>query len=248
MWELERTFGVIKEAGFDGIELMVTRDPRTQTPQVPARLAAREGLAIDAVHAPMLVITRRVWGPDFLNIIEKSTALAGAVGADVVIVHPPYLWELRYQAWLMGRLDGFTAAHGVAVAVENMFRLWVGGRPIRGHRWISPKDLQRFTQITLDTSHCGVDGFDILQALDLLAGKIAHVHLSDSQGEHRDNHSIPGTGVLPLEQFVTRLPEVGYRGAVSLELDMRAFAEDQKGAVAALREAREFCLQRLPPA
>ena len=44
MWDLERTFGTIAEAGFEDVELMVTRDPRTQSAEVPRELARREAL------------------------------------------------------------------------------------------------------------------------------------------------------------------------------------------------------------
>lgn len=246
MWELERTFGAIAEAGFDAIELMVTRDPRTQSPEIPSRLARREGLRIVAIHAPMLVITRRVWGPNFMPIIERSAALAEGLGVDVVVVHPPYLWELRYQTWLTRQVDRFTAEHGLAVAIENMFRLWIGGTPVRGHRWVSPADLERFTQITLDTSHCGVDGYDILEALDRVGPHLAHVHISDNRGDHRDSHALPGDGILPLDRFVKRLPEVGYRGVLSVELDLRELVRREPDRVVpALRAAREFCEDHL---
>ncbi|MEO7803542.1 MAG: hypothetical protein ABIS18_03675, partial [Actinomycetota bacterium] len=64
MWPLERTLGTLAEAGFDAAELMVTRDPRTQSAEVPSAVAAKEGISITALHAPMLVLTRRVWGPN----------------------------------------------------------------------------------------------------------------------------------------------------------------------------------------
>jgi sugar phosphate isomerase/epimerase len=245
MWELEKCFDVIAAAGFDAVELMVTRDPRSQSAEVVRRLAKKSGMDIVAVHAPMLVVTRRVWGPEFMKIIDRSTAMARDVGAEVVIVHPPYVWELAYQSWLLGKLDKYTADSGVAIAVENMFRLWFGGRGLRGHRWVSPSDLDRFSQVTLDTSHCGVDEYDILEALDRLTGKIVHIHLSDSSGNHRDSHALPGAGNLPLDQFIKRLPDTGYRGAVSLELDMREMSGDHKAATDALRDARNFCLDHL---
>lgn len=245
MWELEKTFGAIAEAGFDAVELMVTRDPRTQSHEVPARLAEREGLEIRALHAPMLVITRSVWGPKYDKIIKRSVELSKELGADTVIVHPPYLWETAYQRWLLRELDTYTAREGVSVAVENMFRLWLGNRPIRGHRWVSPADLDRFSQLTLDTSHCGVDGYDILEALDRISAQAVHIHLSDSFGNHRDNHALPGTGELPLDDFVKRLPASGFRGNLSLELDLRQHAGDPKKVVDALRMSRDFCLDRL---
>lgn len=245
MWELERTLGVIAEVGFNAIELMVTRDPRTQAPEVAARLARKEGLEIVAVHAPMLVVTRGVWGPNFRQIIDRSVDMAETVGAPIVVIHPPYLWELKFQAWLLSQLDSYTAERGIVLAVENMFRMWIRGRPLRGHRWVSPADLDRFTQVTLDTSHCGVDGYDILEALERLQGQISHVHLSDSLGDHRDSHALPGTGNLPLQEFVRRLGPSGYRGALSLELDVRSLVADESKVMSGLRGAREFCEENL---
>lgn len=245
MWELERSFGVIAEAGFGEVEMMVTRDPRTQSAEVAGRLAEKAGLRIAAIHAPMLVVTRRVWGPNFMKIIKRSTEMAKALGAEVVVVHPPYLFELRYQAWLLGRLDLYTAEQGITIAVENMFRLWVRGQPVRGHRWVSPADLDRFSQLTLDTSHCGVDGYDILEALDRIGAQTTHIHFSDSRHDHRDNHALPGTGRLPLIEFLKRVPQSGFRGALSLELDMRQFSTNGKSATQELVRSREFCLEHL---
>ncbi len=246
MWELDRAFGTLAQAGFDAVELMVTRDPHTQSPDTPRRLAKREGVSIVAVHAPMLVVTRRVWGPNFLQIIERSAELAKGVGAGVVVIHPPYLWELRYQAWLLGQLDHYREEHGIVLSVENMFHLWVRGRPVRGHRWVSPSEVTRFAQITLDTSHCGVDGHDILEVLEQVGHRTAHIHLSDNLGQHRDSHALPGAGTLPLEDFVKRLPDFGFGGALSLELDLRELVDNEKQVMEALRRARDFCAERLP--
>ena len=245
MWDLERTFGTIAEAGFTSVELMITRDPLTQSAKAPRELAEKYGLTICAVHAPMLVVTRRVWGPNFLNIINRSVDLAHQLDAGVVVIHPPYLFELKYQAWLLGEMEQYCRTRGLAVAVENMFHLWVRGKAVRGHRWLSPEDLDSFPNITLDTSHCGVDGTDILMALDRVGPHLSHIHLSDNRGDHRDNHALPGSGILPLGEFVKRLPEVGYTGTVSLELDMREWIPEPARLVDLLVRAREFTLEHL---
>ena len=245
MWDLERTFGTIAEAGFQSVELMVTRDPLTQSATAPRDLAKKHGLTICAVHAPMLVVTRRVWGPNFFNIIDRSVDLAHQLDAGVVVIHPPFLFELKYQAWLLGEMEQYSRNRGLAIAVENMFHLWVKGKAVRGHRWLSPADLDSFDNITLDTSHCGVDGIDILTALDQVGPHLSHVHLSDSRGDHRDSHALPGSGILPLGKFMTRLPEVGYRGTVSLELDMREWIPEPDRLVDLLTKARDFTLECL---
>lgn len=245
MWDLERTFGTIAEAGFETVELMVTRDARTQSADVPRRLAQQEGLEFIALHAPMLVVTKRVWGPNHLKIIDRSVKLAKELGTDVVVVHPPFIWDVKYQAWLLGELDQYQRANQVVIAVENMFHLWTRGRAIRGYRWLSPTDLVQFPQVTLDTSHCGVDGTDILEALDCVAPHLAHIHFSDSRGDHRDNHAVPGAGKLPLDAFLQRLPQTGYAGTLALELDLRGLTPEPKRLLEALKRSRDYCLERL---
>jgi sugar phosphate isomerase/epimerase len=245
MWDLDRTFGTIAEAGFDAIELMVTRDPLTQTAEAPLGLARREGLRFVAVHAPMLMVTRRVWGPNFLRIIDRSVTLAKELGTELVVVHPPLLWDVRYQAWLLGELDEYRANRQVVIALENMFHVWIRDRAVRGYRWISPDDVAPFPEVTLDTSHCGADGTDILAALDAVGAHLSHVHLSDSRLDHRDNHALPGTGELPLDSFLTRLPESGYRGTIALELDLRGLTGEPKRLLEALVQAKEWCLERM---
>jgi sugar phosphate isomerase/epimerase len=238
---LERTLDIISQAGFDTIELMVTQDAATQSAEIAGRLANNAGLRVQSIHAPMLLLTRRVWGPSFLPIIERSVPLAKSLGAELVIVHPPYLFEVKYQTWLLGHLRTFSRDHGISIAVENMFRMWVKERPVRGHRWVTPFDLHRFDDLTLDTSHCGVDGLDILEVLERTGRQVAHIHLSDNYGEHKDNHALPGEGKLPLRRFLETLGGSGARGALSLEVDMRELAQDPPKAVDALRRAREFC-------
>jgi sugar phosphate isomerase/epimerase len=242
---LERALDIISKAGFDGIELMVTQDPATQSAEVAGRLARNAGLGIQSVHAPMLVLTRRVWGPGFLPIIERSVPLARSLQAEVVVIHPPYLFEVKYQAWLLGQLRTFSREQSMPIAVENMFRMWVRNRPVRGHRWVTPYDLNRFDDLTLDTSHCGVDGVDILDALERTGRQIAHIHLSDNRGDHKDSHALPGAGTLPLKRFLQALRHSGARGALSLELDMRELSADPPKAVEALVRAREFCEDNL---
>ncbi|HWD08375.1 MAG TPA: sugar phosphate isomerase/epimerase [Actinomycetota bacterium] len=245
MWDLDRTFGTIAAAGFESVELMVTRDPLTQSADAPRELARREGLNFIAVHAPMLMITRRVWGPNFQRIVDRSVALARELHTDLVVVHPPLMWDVRYQAWLLGELDDYQKNQGITIAVENMFHVWIADRPVRGYRWLSPEEVAGFPAVTLDTSHCGVDGNDILTALDTVAPHLAHIHLSDSKADHRDNHALPGTGMLPLERFLKSLPGAGYEGTVALELDLRPLTPEPNRLLDALIRAREFCLERM---
>lgn len=238
---LARAMDLLAEAGFSDIELMVTRDPATQEPELPQRLAAERGLRIASVHGPFLVITKSVWGMDPLGKIRRGVDFCRAVGADSLIVHPPYLWEGAYAQWVRAECEDFCSEHGVKVVVETMYPKWVAGRRMRAYRWLEPEALLRAAPyVAIDTSHLTVSRFDILDALEVLAPKLTHVHLSNNNGDGRDGHLELDRGILPLDRFIEVLRRRKYVGAISLELSVRRYLERSEELVEMLKRSREF--------
>ena len=245
-YELEVAFDLLAEAGFTEIELMVTRDPSTQEPDMPGKLAAERGLKIASIHAPFLVITKTVWGLDPLEKIRRGTEMCHALGCNSMIVHPPYLWERDYARWLGRECEDFSKENGVTVAVETMYPRWVAGRRLRAYRWLDPKALfEACPTVALDTSHVTVARHDILASYEALKEKLVHIHLSDNAGDGRDGHLELEQGILPIERFLGEVRRTGYLGAVSLELSVRRFVNDREGLVNMLRRNREYVEQNL---
>jgi sugar phosphate isomerase/epimerase len=183
---LARALDLLAGAGFRDVEVMVTRDPATQDPSIPLALARERGLNIRSVHGPFLVITKSVWGMDPLGKIERGVAFCKEVGADSLIVHPPYLWEGEYAAWVREECEGYSRQHGVKVVVETMYPKWVAGRRLRAYRWLDPAALVRAApHVALDTSHVTVARVDVLDALEVLAPRLEHIHLSNNNGDGR---------------------------------------------------------------
>ena len=245
-FELERSMDALAEAGFTEIELMVTRDPRTQEPELPLRLATERGLKIASVHGPFLVITKTVWGTDPLQKIRRGAEFCRAVGADSMIVHPPYLWERDYARWLSEDASGFSSETGVTVAVETMYPKWVAGRRMRAYRWLEAKALYEACHlVAMDTSHVTVARQDILDVFEILAPKLVHIHLSNNAGDGRDGHLELEKGILPLDRLLEELRRTGYAGAVSLELSVSKYLQRPKELVQMLRRSREYVESRL---
>ncbi|MDQ4025124.1 MAG: sugar phosphate isomerase/epimerase [Actinomycetota bacterium] len=245
-FSLEVAMDSLAEAGFEEIELMVTRDPRTQDPEIPLRLAEERGLRVAAVHGPFLLITKSVWGLDPIGKIKRGAEMCQALGADTMIVHPPYFWEREYTRWVDKQAEAFEAQTGVTVAVETMYPVWVAGRKLRAYRWLDPRELVAAChRVVMDTSHVTVARGDILDAYEVLAPKLVHVHLSDNAGDGRDGHLSLGDGVLPIDRFLTELRRTDYGGAVSLELSVSRFVETPKELVATLRRNRQYVEDRL---
>jgi sugar phosphate isomerase/epimerase len=246
---LDWAFGVIAEAGYDGAELMVTQDAATQDAQRVTAVSVQEGLPVPAVHGPFLLLTRRVFGTDLVTKARRSLELAADLGADVMIVHPPFRWQRQFHNWLLEEGDEEAAALGTRVGVENLYPVQVAGRPVRFHRYTKPEHLSPFRHVVLDTSHFGVAEEDINAAYDLLRDRAVHLHVSDNRGGGRDSHAPLGHGVLPLAGFLHRVGRDAREGlrepSITLELDCRRYLDDRAALVGYLRQEREKCLALL---
>ena len=73
--------------------------------------------------------------------------------------------------------------------------------------------------------------------LDKLGGRMAHLHLVDSDGTS-ETHLLPGEGVLPLPELLRELEERGYRGRATIELVTAYLAEPALYARRALERVR----------
>ncbi|MBW3593935.1 MAG: sugar phosphate isomerase/epimerase [Actinobacteria bacterium] len=245
-FELEAAMDALAEAGFTEIELMVTRDPQTHDPEVPGRLASERGVRIASIHAPFLALTKTVWGVDPLDKIRRGTEMCTALECNTMVVHPPYLWEREYAAWLTNEAAAHTEETGITIAVETMYPKWVAGRRLRVYRWLDPTDLFRAChRVAMDTSHVTVARGDILDVYETLRPKLAHIHLSNNAGDGRDGHLELDRGILPLDRFLAELRRDGYDGAVSLELSVRQYVERPQDLVATLKRNREYVESRL---
>jgi len=67
-------------------------------------------------------------------------------------------------------------------------------------------------QLLLDTHHMFIEDKDMFESFRMCKGKIAHIHISDS------NRQYPGGGNVDYEKVGSVLKEIGYDRAVSLEV------------------------------
>lgn len=251
---LDWALGVIAEAGYDGAELMVTQDPATQDPQRVTKATSQEGVPVPVVHGPFLLLTRRVFGTDLVQKARRSIELAGDLGADVMIVHPPFRWQRDFHRYLLEAGNHEAADVGTRIGVENLYPVSVAGRPVRFHRYTLAEHLEPFDNVVLDTSHFGVADADIVAAYELLRDRAVHLHVSDNRGGGRDSHAPLGHGILPLAGFLRAVADDAAAGrgragaeevSITLELDCRRYLDDRAALVGYLRQEREKCLALL---
>jgi sugar phosphate isomerase/epimerase len=240
------TLRLAAESGYEGVEVMVTRDPDSQDPGRIRALAEETGLTVGALHAPCLLVTRRIWTTDPVAKVRRSLEVANDAGIPVVVIHPPYRWQRSFRRWLVEELPRLEERTGVAVAVENMFPVRVGRAGVAFHADHALEELDGLGHVTLDTSHAAVGGYDLVEVRGRFGERLRHVHLSDNAGRGWDSHLPPGDGVLDLDAFLTDLAASDYHGAVSLEVDLRqapAQGDRSVDRMATMRERTERALR-----
>src|SRR5918995_5463618 len=114
-------FGWASSLGCGAVEVMVGIDAVSQQVDAVKKLSDHHGVPVCAVHAPCLLFTQRVWGTEPWGKLQRSAEMADAVGAGVVVVHPPFRWQREYAAGFVEGIAQLEKETGMAFAVENMY-------------------------------------------------------------------------------------------------------------------------------
>ena len=260
----EAAFECAAELGYDGVELMVWAEPVSQDIGAVSRLSRRYRVPVLSIHAPCLLISQRVWGADPILKLNRSVQAAERLGAQTVVVHPPFRWQRRYAegfadqvAWLEQRSD-------VLVAVENMFpfradRFFGSGQPSiermrrRGGRpgpaisafapSYDPLD-GNHAHYTLDLSHTATAGTDAMDMARRMGAGLVHLHLCDGNGASTDEHLVPGRGTQPAVEMCQMLAGGEFTGHVILEVTT-SFARTKGERDGLLSESLDFARTHL---
>ncbi|WP_223690162.1 sugar phosphate isomerase/epimerase family protein [Leifsonia poae] len=240
----EHAFRFAREAGYDGVEVMVTRDEVTQNAGALLALSERYGMPLLSVHAPVLLLTHFVWGRDPRVKLERAAELAADVGASTVVVHPPFRWQSGYAETFLDIVRTTAQHSGIEVAVENMFPWKLHGRSLAAYSpgW-NPLGMD-CDAATLDFSHASLSGVDSLELATALGDRLRHVHLCDGSGTADDarifdEHLLPGRGTQPVADVLRLLSSRRWSGSIVAEVNTRKARTDEE-RLGMLRETLEF--------
>jgi sugar phosphate isomerase/epimerase len=238
----EAAFEYAARLGYDGVELMVWAESVSQDIAAIQRLSDSYGIPVLSVHAPCLLISQRVWGADPISKLDRSVRAAEELGAQTVVVHPPFRWQRRYAEGFTDQVSALEQSSDVMVAVENMFPFRAdrifgtgqssisrmrkrGGTPGIAVSAFAPSydPLDgNHAHYTLDLSHSATAGTD---AVDMAARMgiegpdgLVHLHLCDGSGASTDEHLVPGRGTQPTVEICQMLAASSFTGHVILEV------------------------------
>lgn len=237
-------FELARRLGYDGIELMVGIDPVASDVDAVEKLRDYHGVPVVAIHAPCLLITQRVWGSDPWAKLERSAAAARQLGADVVVVHPPFRWQREYARGFVDGVRRLTETTGITFCVENMYPWRTPGGELKAYMpsW-DPTELD-YADLTLDLSHASTSSQSSLDLVTSWGDRLKHVHLTDGTGSVKDEHLVPGRGDQQADLLLQHLAERDFAGHVVLEINSRK-CETRAAREADLAESLAFARRHL---
>jgi sugar phosphate isomerase/epimerase len=233
-------FAYAARLGYDAVEVMVGIDALSQQTSAVQQLSDHHGVPVCAVHAPCLLFTQRVWGTEPWGKLERAAEMAGVVGAEVVVVHPPFRWQKEYAAGFVDGVAALEESTGIHFAVENMYPWRASSR--RGMEMYLPgwdPSEQTYAHTTIDLSHAAIAGSGVVEMAERMGERLRHVHLTDGSGSAKDEHLVPGRGVMDAKGFLAHLAEQGFDGDVVVEINTRK-ATGREQREADLRDSLAF--------
>ena len=228
------------------------------------RLSDRYQVPVLSVHAPCLLISQRVWGANPIPKLERSVRAAEQLGAQTVVVHPPFRWQRRYAEGFADQVSELEGSSEVMVAVENMFPFRAdrffgagqtsiermrkrGGNPGPGISAFAPSydPLDGgHAHFTLDLSHTATAGTDAVDMAQRMGEGLVHLHLCDGSGASADEHLVPGRGTQPTAEICETLAASDFAGHVILEVTTSG-ARNAAEREALLTESLQFARAHL---
>lgn len=234
-------FRMAAELGYDGVEVMVTHDRRSQTLESVRQLVEEYSVPVLAVHVPCLVVTQHVWGWNPEAKLRRAAELAAALGAPTVVTHPPFRWQRDYAATFAALVDELDAQEGPTVTVENMYTVDAPlGRRVDPYLGNDEESFATYPALTLDSSHVGAARQDLLERYRAMGDRVRHLHLSDSTSTRGDEHLPPGDGTLPLAELAAAMVADGFDGQVVLEVAVGRLPDGVRTATT--RACREWAV------
>jgi len=217
-------FEAAARLGFDGVEVMVSIDDVSGDIEAVRSLSEYHEIPIVSVHAPCLLITQHVWGTDPWGKLHRSAEMALEVGAEVVVVHPPFRWQRDYARAFVEGIAELETQYTLTFAVENMYPWRTGRREFQAYAPGWDPRVEDYRNVTVDLSHASTAGVDSLAMARDLGSRLAHIHLTDGSGSAKDEHLLPGRGTQPAAGLLEYVAASDFKGEIVIEINTRKAA------------------------
>jgi D-psicose/D-tagatose/L-ribulose 3-epimerase len=221
--EYDDVFGMLKEAGFDGVEIPIF-DREVDS-------YAELGERLEAIGLERLAVSAR--GPDDDPIAADPAAavaatkanldsaealgapiICGPLGAPLGVFSgaPPTAEEKARSVAYLEEVAPHAELRGVTIALEylNRFEMYLTNTAADLAALVREVDHPRI-RMMYDTFHAHIEEKDPRTALRDCADVLVHVHVSEN------DRSTPGAGQVAWEETFAGLDEIGYDGWIVIE-------------------------------
>ncbi len=226
----EEACRLIKETGFDGVDYsffwmtpeytVLGADYLEHAARAKALLQAY-GLVCNQAHAPFgfqYGNPTDCSDPVYLSIV-RAMEFASILGARHIVVHAIHVPDgtdcLAYNIAYYQSLEPYCRKFGIRIAVENLKNSL--NTPELHNGVLEALDPQWFCGL-VDVGHailCGYTAQDYIRSM--LPGRLQGLHVHDNFG-HKDDHMIPGIGVIEWDAVIEALADISYAGDFTLEI------------------------------
>jgi len=221
--EYDSTFEMLKDAGFDGVEIPIFDREVEKYAALGERLEGMglERLAVAARGAddnPLAEDRSEAVAATRANL-ESAAALGaplicGPLGAPLGVFTGagPTPEELDRAAAYLDEIAPYADAAGVTIALEylNRFEMYLTNTAADLARLVRRVDHPRI-RVMYDTFHAHIEEKDPADAIRACADVLVHVHLSEN------DRSTPGAGQVAWAETFGALREIGYDGWLVIE-------------------------------
>ncbi|PCJ62467.1 MAG: sugar phosphate isomerase [Candidatus Hydrogenedentota bacterium] len=212
------------DAGFDTISLWweERHERARELRHLAPDMIRNTGLYIDNIHVPYYCCND-LWSEDS---VTRKYALdlhlswiddAARHHIPIMVMH--VTMGIKPSPPTSTGLDSFQALtdhaenQGVVLAIENT-------RSDAHVAWLLDQIPSPALGLCFDTSHSHLWGDDPLHLLSRYGSRLITTHLSDTDGK-RDQHWVPGRGVVAFDQVAHQLNSLQYTGTILLEITHR---------------------------
>lgn len=226
---LERVFEFAKDAGYDGIEVGIDGNYDTQNPVYLKKLEERYDIKIKAFS-----LSEKFEEKLMKNFQETVREFPGTT----INLNPPPVLSFKYKKWIEQTIPKLAKKYDLKACRKNApVKMIFGFIPKRSDN--SLQSLKSKGNICLDLSALALSNEDIMHTVGGLGDHIKHVYLSNFS--RHQAYALPTNGVLPVESFLVKLAQRGFKGSFTLKVNAHFLSEGKEELLQKkMKEVREF--------
>jgi sugar phosphate isomerase/epimerase len=213
----KEVFDKLKTSGVDGIELLLSANFSDTDFQYLKKIFEKDKVVVNSIHQPLRLVTKTD-----IKEIEMLFSFAKKFNAKLIVLHLQSAKEQIFDKKYLERLHQLQKEYDIKLTFENTQKF---RQVFNKKRFWEAKEFAKVVRaagfsITLDTTHLGDTGGNIIDFYNENKDLIVNIQLSDYKAKWPSPglHLVPGKGDLPMREFLKVLKVNNYDGFITMEI------------------------------